>query len=297
LPYYLIIMKPGDRGDDIKDLQRALQHAADPLPSYGADGHFGGETMAAVASFCESLGLKYDGGELPAEILSFLGLERTPTPPSLGVRVYDLRDQASDPHPKARSRNGKTVRRDPSAITGIVLHQAGVEFGPPAKDPSEIGLARRALTVACHAMAFDGFAVLAAPMPWHIYHADALNPTTIGIEVAGLFPGLQDRAKPGDSVLTDGLIAAAREGIRLLLESARAAGCPIRWIYAHRQADSWRRADPGEGLWRAVVLEYAVPVLGLATRPGYSLPDPQREPKRHGLAIPIDWDPDGVGSY
>lgn len=290
-------MQPGDRGDAIRDLQRALQRAADPLPNYGADGNFGGETLAAATEFCSRLGLDYDGGTIPAQALAELGLSTfVQATASTGVRVYDLRSEAPDPHPKARQRNGRTVRRDASAITGIVLHQADVEFDPPAKDPSDLGLARRALKVACHAMAFDGFVSLAAPELWHVYQADGLNPTTLGLEVNGTFPGLLSR-EDGHSVLTPGLVAAAREGVRMLVENARAIGCPIRWIYAHRQADSWRRADPGEGLWRAVVLDYAVPVLGLVTRPGYSLPDPQRDPKRHGLTIPRAWDPDGVGNY
>src|SRR5690606_15395171 len=43
------------------------------------------------------------------------------------VRFYDLRAEQSIAHKKTRRRGGVTVRRDPSTITGIVLHQTAVE--------------------------------------------------------------------------------------------------------------------------------------------------------------------------
>lgn len=290
-------MKPGDKGDDVRELQTALQAAADPLPRYGSDGHFGSETTAAVGGYCEDQGIPYDGGEVPNEALVRLGLA---DPDPGDVRVYDLRGEATDPHPKSRTSGGLTIRRDPSRIVGVVLHQTAVEFGYPSKDPTDAGLARRSLTVACHAMAFDGFCTLAAPSSWHIYHADGLNSTTVGLEVDGNYPGLigWDVSNSHEiTELTERRIDSARQAMRLLVESARADGCPIEFIYAHRQSDSWRRADPGEELWRRVVTDYAVPVLGLKTEPARSWPDPQGVESRHGKPIPQSWDVEGVGRY
>jgi len=295
-------VKPGDHGEAVSRLQQALRAAADPLPRYGSDGHFGGETSEALTKYCEGLGVSWSGGAVPMMVLAQLGLADRSVPPAPAVqpRIYDLRLEAADPHPKARTSNGRTTKRDFAKIEGVVLHQTAAKFGQPRGDPTELGLARRALRVACHGMAFDGLFVLAAPLDWHIYHADGFNPTTLGLELDGNFPGLlggpSTNSRPV-TPMTDGLVASAREGLRALVEEGRKLGAPVRYIYAHRQADSWRRADPGEEAWQRIVLEYAVPVLGLLTRPLLTLPDPQRDPKRRGLAIPVQWDPAGKGQY
>lgn len=297
-------MKPGDRGDGVRKLQQALRDAADPLPRYGVDGDFGGETIEALREFCSREGLTWEGGPVPGPVLVELGLAKpapASVPASAGVRVFDLRAEASDPHPKSRkSASGKTVRRPPHQIDSIVLHQTAVKFARPSSDPSDLGLARRALRVACHGMAFDGIFALAAPLDMHIYHGDGFNGRSLGLEVDGNYPGLiggRSTNKHPLTPVTEGTILAAREGMRLLVERALEIGAVIRYVYAHRQGDSWRRADPGEELWRKVVLEYAVPVLKLRTRPALSIPDPQGDPSRHGMPIPKRWDPDGVGDY
>jgi hypothetical protein len=64
---------------------------------------------------------------------------------------------------------------------------------------------------------------------------------------------------------------------------------PIEYIHAHRQSSGTRRSDPGEELWQKVVLEFAVPVLGLKTEPSRVLKD--------GRPIPESWDLDGSGAY
>src|SRR5690606_29074258 len=96
--------------------------------------------------------------------------------------------------------------------------------------------------------------------------------------------------------LTPETIAAARAGVAALVVAGRRAGCPIRYIYAHRQADSWRRADPGQESRERVVLEYAVPVLGLETRPHEKIRHHTIR-QRDGKPIPVEWDPDGKGRY
>jgi hypothetical protein len=96
--------------------------------------------------------------------------------------------------------------------------------------------------------------------------------------------------------ITPGIIAAGRAALRWMVEEGRRQGMPIQFIYAHRQSNGNKPGDPGEGLWRALVLEYAVPVLGLKTQPartwkgvGKKTPD--------GRPIPKEWDENGVGSY
>lgn len=55
------ILKRGDKGSKVKQLQKALLMAGEKLSKYGADGHFGAETEAAVRSFQRKHRLAVDG--------------------------------------------------------------------------------------------------------------------------------------------------------------------------------------------------------------------------------------------
>lgn len=300
-------MVPGDKGEPVRLLQLALIREGYPLPRYGADGDFGNETAIALRAFSKDRRLAWSGGEVPDAILDALEMEddtpdipEAPASTCLDVRLYDLRASAPDPHPKAKKTSGgKTLRRAPAAIDSIVLHQTAVSFAQPKGTVREIDLANRAHKVACHAMAFRaGFLTAAAPLDWYIYHADRANAWSLGLEVDGNYPGLVGRevGSGTETPLTDATIRAARAGVKWLMEEGRRLGMPIRYIWAHRQFDSWRRADPGQGLWKAVVVEYAVPVLGLEVLYGETLSHPKGSSRR-GKPVPAEWDPNGVGRY
>jgi len=89
--------------------------------------------------------------------------------------------------------------------------------------------------------------------------------------------------------VTGEIVVAGRAAIAWLVREGRKLGCPIEFVWAHRQSSASRQSDPGEELWRRIVLDWAVPVLGLKTQPGRVWGD--------GRPIPVEWDPDGVGSY
>lgn len=55
------IIKRGMSGDDVRDLQVKLMTLGYALPRYGADGDYGGETIAAVKEFQENHDLDSDG--------------------------------------------------------------------------------------------------------------------------------------------------------------------------------------------------------------------------------------------
>src|SRR5690606_24633471 len=55
------VLRLGDSGPAVKKLQEDLLKAGEKLPKYGADGHFGEETLAAVKSFQKKHGLVVDG--------------------------------------------------------------------------------------------------------------------------------------------------------------------------------------------------------------------------------------------
>lgn len=54
-------LRKGDKGTAVKELQNLLMKHGYSLPSYGADGDFGNETLAAVRSFQVTNGLDVDG--------------------------------------------------------------------------------------------------------------------------------------------------------------------------------------------------------------------------------------------
>lgn len=54
-------VRRGDKGTEVKEIQRKLLELGYKLPKYGADGDFGSETEAAVKAFQKDWGLKTDG--------------------------------------------------------------------------------------------------------------------------------------------------------------------------------------------------------------------------------------------
>lgn len=237
-------------------------------------------------------------------------------PPSVldevkNIRCYDLRNEQPDPPQLAEQKHriikGRVVKRDPSTITTVVIHQTACVFGASqaainaAGGDRELAIARRSLNVAAHGVSFEGFYALPNPLLWYVWHANALNEPSLGLEIEGTFPGLMDdptTAAREDIASTWGgkpmrmselRVEAARACLKHMVDEARKLGCPIEWIKAHRQSSATRRSDPGQEPWERVVLEYATKELGLKTDTKYVIGD--------GRMIPKSWDPDGMGSY
>lgn len=201
--------------------------------------------------------------------------------------ILDLRHEQkpAGPDPKCgRISAWKLVMRSPQTITGICVHQTAVEFGASsaavraANGDADLARHRRALGVHAHATAFrDGTGALAYPLQAYVFHGNGLNAESIGLEIEGLYSGATDRHEA-----TDGAVAAACELLSRIVEEGRAAGMPLRYVWAHRQSSPTRRGDPGAELWHRVVLEYAVPVLGLECQPERTW--------GQGRPIPHEWD-------
>jgi len=216
-------------------------------------------------------------------------------PTLASVRIYDLRALQADPPPKTKQVRGKVVRRNPRTITGIVLHQTAVEFGVSraqlkrADGDRELARAHRGLNVACHAMAFrGGFVAITNHPSIYVWQANKLNATTVGIEVEGLYPGLESSVKAttwsgrSPTAREEQTLNAAKVAVRELLRVCTDVGCNIDRIYAHRQSSGTRRNDPGEWLWKEVVLGYATTELGLRVENDFTIDN--------GRPIPAQWD-------
>ena len=214
--------------------------------------------------------------------------------------LLDLREQQVNPFPRKKSSDGKvintskvvagkTVERDPKKVTGIGIHQTACTFGPSNDRPKAH---RRALGIPAHVTAFrDGVYVAAAPLTWYLYHGNDLNEFSLGLECEGVYPGLVGgKAWGGDPTPLDPVaIDTFRAALKWLVDEGRKAGMPIEFIWGHRQANGQKPSDPGEGIWKHVVVEYGCTQLGLKTQP--------EKFWRDGKTIPPQWDPRGVGKY
>ena len=226
------------------------------------------------------------------------------------IRHLDLCTEQKNPPPAktapsgkkvniCQTKLGKVVIRDPKKVIGIGIHQTACVFGPAA-DPEK--RYRRALNVPCHALAFrDGVFATAFPLDWYVYHGNELNAFTLGLEIEGHYPGLpDDPATPrrediqstwgGKPTPFDDLaIETARAALKHLVEQGRAAGMPIQYVWAHRQANGQKPSDPGFEIWKHVVMEYGCTQLGLKTECSRAWKD--------GKQIPHSWDPSATGKY
>lgn len=215
------------------------------------------------------------------------------------IRVYDLRARRVPSRPDVRMVSAsEPARFAPGGVRGVVLHQTMCVFAPATGTTGEAGVAERALGVRCHALALDGFYVLAAPLDWIVNHGNGFNGEALGLEVEGVYPGLRGRHRAGgppETVWTRSRLETACEALRRLVTEARAAGHPCDRVWTHRQSNGKRRADPGEEIWRDLG-DFAVRELGMRKDPALILPASTPRSSA-GRPIPLDWDPAGVGRY
>ena len=225
---------------------------------------------------------------------------------------YDLRGEQDYKYPggkrKVLIRGNSVVMRDPAEVHTIVVHQTAAEFGvskraiAKADGDIELARARRALDVACHVMAFRaGYFVAAHDLTVYVNHANRFNSHSLGLEIEGRYPGLMDDPSTvaredlkttwggNPTILTDQTVDAACRAIEWLVNEGRDQGMPIEFIASHRQSSDTRRSDPGEEIWRRVVLDFAVAEMGLTAM--------RDSPWREGRPIPTEWDSDGTGEY
>lgn len=231
--------------------------------------------------------------------------------------LLDLRGKQTNPPPmigqdgKPKQRyattvkNGKrvVVERDPKTITGITFHQTAVNFSvtdkmlKAANGDRTLAEAMRLMNIPAHAVAGDqGKFIVHIPLTWYAYHGHGLNPFTLGLEMEALLPGLKGgdtwNKKPATPV-TPLFIETCRNATGYLYEEGRKLGMPIEYAYAHRQSTA-KPSDPGQELWEAVVIDFAVKELKMKVKYDFTMTDKQG---RKGKTIPVEWDPNGVGHY
>lgn len=277
-------MKSGAKGEDVRALQEALIALGYELPRWGADGSLGSESIDALAAFLRDHGeeVEDDASEVTAAQLALvkkvLAGQRAAAagPALLAGKFHDLRSSAS------QDRLGG--RRAWSKITGVTLHQTAVVLGERPERwktlGAHLGVTREGQVVWLH-----DFAKI-------VWHANGLNAMTVGIELDGMYEGIQgdpnsfwnpdkDPRRVPQRATTD-LVEAAKATVRWVCAEVARHGGKVNHLYAHRQASKQRQSDPGSELWQLVGLELHKELTLTDGGAGFTLGD--------GMRIPESWD-------
>lgn len=192
---------------------------------------------------------------------------------------------------RTKKPGGTVVCRNMSQVVGITIHQTACNYKGGKRLVKKVGKDKarhmRALGTPYHVMVFkDGCVVHANPLVWYTYGGNNLNSFTLNFAIEGRYPGLW---RPGKDKLTPKTYRAACQALRYLVREGCKLGMPIQYIYAHRQSNKKRRADPGAEIWNKVIINYAVKKLGLRTAPRFTIGS--------GRPIPVEWDIAGYERY
>lgn len=214
-------------------------------------------------------------------------------PVSPPTKLVDLRKYA---RPTYRKKGVKvpvpyTPKRRPWAkTTGCTLHQTACLLGERAERMYGVG--------AHFVVTRGGIAYWLHDFNREVIHANGFNDQTWGIELDGLYAGVEgdpktvwddpstERREQG-MVLTPEAVETTCQLIRWGHYTVTSNGGPHRALVAHRQASDMRRNDPGSAIWQAVALPMMAE-LGLSDGgPGFKIGD--------GYPIPEAWDPSRKG--
>lgn len=245
----------------------------------GNDGFFGKDSDALARAVQAKLGIVVDGVVGPGTWSSiFLHLHlQDPTQPKVyerdGVKVIDGR-LVWEPVKKYSG-----VRRPwagDGRIRGVMMHQTGCWMPESPSTWNKIN---------CHCgITRAGVVILMFDFDMLIWHGNGLTRPTIGIEIAGLFRGVEDDPRsywPRSAKthqLTDDQVKAAGVLFKILQESFEANGGKWEVLYCHRQSSDMRMSDPGESIYKRIVKPWINELSlsdggeGYITGSGYPIP-------------------------
>ena len=278
----------GDKNDKVKELQRALIRLGYPLDRWGADGQVGGETLAAIAEYCEDKGLEetdLDSGIIRGWIVNAIITQAIASSTSVHPLIEDVRH---DEYTKWRRRN--KIKN----IDTICLHQMA------CKDSDDKGW-HRWRRLAIHWVVTCGDwskAYQLHDFDLRVPHGHGWNGRSVGFEFEGYFSGVgteekyfwKPKSRPNRKpmVPTERQLEAGRVAVEHTVEQIAHMGGEIKFIGAHRQSYGMKRSDPGSLIWQGVALPM-IKKLGLKEAPTLS------HRKYPGKPIPEAWNPENKG--
>jgi hypothetical protein len=297
-------MKRGDVGPAVVMLQQALLELGEPLPKWGADGDLGDETLAAALNlFVEHD--RMDHGHPPLGVLTDSDIAFIQ---QLQASVRAHRNAAIDAESRFHPESPTLVDRRPftglnkdlgprpwSKVKGWCLHQTACNLH------ASIHL-DRCDNVGAHWVVYpDGRKFQLHNIDRIIIHGNGWNNQTIGIEIDGLFAGVEGndatvwddpstKYKERAGSVTTAQILAVEDIIRYDYNIIKSHGGTPTVIVAHRQASRDRRNDPGSKVWKSIALPMIAELKLSDGGPGFALSD-----GNGGRPIPEEWDPTRKG--
>ena len=195
-----------------------------------------------------------------------------------------LRDKNDKPQPYKAPKRSWFDEKSWALTRGITLHQTACDMGERLERYDTIG--------AHFSVLRSGNVIRHCDENHIIYHGHGWNNQCVGIEINGLYPGLEDDpdTAPNEALQTtwdDKSTPWREQPMTVTPQAMRATRMLIRWIClnvgfhrgaiqalcTHRQASSQRRSDPGQAICEQVL----VPLwkeLGLsAGGPGFKIGD------------------------
>ena len=125
------------------------------------------------------------------------------------------------------------------------------------------------------------------PAERYTYHGNRSNRFALGISIEADLPGREADRRAAHTVVDEHLAETGRAALRHAVRLGREQGAPLTHVTAHRCFSTTRDGDPGEAVWREIVL----PVCDeLQLTVDYALVD-------GGTHLPVDWDPDATHDW
>lgn len=274
-------IKYGDSGREAKRVQQALIAVGHPLPKYGADGQMGTEGWTALEDYARASGFDLGPND---------ELDSDDPVPQLVERLYTAHDALIKAKPPAfpdvqyadlteRTGHHRHGYRPWSQIDAIVLHQTGCAM---PLSPGGWVLLRAHVGIPA---ANEQHIYLTNPLTSLMYHANAFNRRSVGIEISGNLRGIEGdnrtywKPGKGPQIASESQIKATRKAIAWICSEASRGGGKITHILSHRQASKDRIGDPGSLVWQEVGM-WAMDELGLSDGgPDYKVGSGYRIPK------------------
>lgn len=279
-------MKKGDKGPLVVQMQARLIEQGYALPRWGADGDLGDETLGAVEHWARDHGYVYTPGEVGNALL--VGIDDT-------AAALRRREHVSEPlayidRRQVAARNKDGGPRSWGDVWGWCLHQTACKLSASHN-------IARCDDIGAHYVVYpDGRIFKLHDINRVVWHGNGWNAKTIGIEIDGLFAGVEgdpstvwheaDEPIHATDSVTEAQIEAVKAIIRADAAEIRAHGGVPRSMVAHRQSSGDRRNDPGSKVWQQIGIPMRDELglndggFGFCLKDGYG-----------GLPIPEAWDP------
>lgn len=280
-----------------KQVQLALLAMGYKLPRWGADGHWGKETEAALARFADDHSCdepETSGEWMAAAVLAldvWATVEEVGNFPGLDMRPYADADDIAG-------------RRKWADIDSILMHQTACVFGGAKEQRLAKVAINGAVTVKGEALRIHD------PLTW-VWHAQGYSARSYGIEVEGNYEGVlgddssfwRPSSKPNlqPTELTDAMVRAGQSLCRWVIRTVEAHGGQVKYMLTHRQAYPSKPSDPGEAIYKGICL----PIMeefglggGDQYRASYSYTSKgKRKHVKPGAPVPVEWNPEMPTGY